>query len=238
MNGQGVGKFYGLGVGPGDPELMTLKAVRILQQADVIAYPAPDTGDSFARAIAAAYIPDSRIEIAIVTPMVPGSFPAHDVYDRYAGEIATHLLAGRDVALLCEGDPLLYGSFMYVLARLEDDFLIEVVPGVSSLGACAAVAGTPLVSRHQILTILPATLEDAELERRMADSDAVAVMKVGRHVGRVRDALDRLGRLGDAWYVERATMNNQYVMPFAAFGGDCAPYFSMVLVRHSGGETG
>lgn len=233
-----TGTLFGLGVGPGDPELITLKAVRVLQSADVIAYPAPDTGESLARTIAATHIPAGRTEIAIVTPMVPGKFPAHDVYDKYATEIADHLEAGRDVALLCEGDPFLYGSFMYVFARLEDRFPIEVVPGVSSLGACAAVAGAPLVSRHQVLTVLPATLDDAELRRRISDSEAAAVMKVGRHVDRVRDVLSDLGRLKDAWYVERATMDNQRVMPFAEFEADNAPYFSMVLVRHGEGEAG
>jgi len=233
-----TGTLFGLGVGPGDPELITLKAVRILESAEVIAYPAPDTGESLARAIAAPHIPDGRTEIAIITPMVPGKFPAHDVYDKYSTEIADHLAAGRNVALLCEGDPFLYGSFMYVFARLEDQFPIEVVPGVSSLGACAAVAGAPLVSRHQVLTVLPATLEDDELRRRIADSEAAAVMKVGRHVDRVRSVLSDLGRLKDAWYVERATMENQRVMPFAEFDAPSAPYFSMILVRHGEGEGG
>lgn len=238
MNPAAKGTLYGLGVGPGDPELITLKAARILGAVDVVAYPAPDTGESLARAIAAPHIPDGRTEIAIVTPMVPGQFPAHDVYDLYAAEIAGHLDAGRDVALLCEGDPFLYGSFMYVFARLDAGYPVEVVPGVSSLGACAAVAGAPLVSRHQVLTVLPATLDDAELQRRIADSQAAAVMKVGRHVDRVRAALAAIGRLDDAWYVERATMDNQRVMPFAAYEGDTAPYFSMVLVRHREGEAG
>ncbi|MEQ8667122.1 MAG: precorrin-2 C(20)-methyltransferase [Rhodospirillales bacterium] len=238
MNDSKTGTLYGLGVGPGDPELITIKAARILAEVDVIAYPAPDTGESLARAIAAPHIPGGRTEIAIVTPMVPGKFPAHDVYDRYAAEIAGHLDAGRDVALLCEGDPFLYGSFMYVFARLDAGYPVEVVPGVSSLGACAAAAGAPLVSRHQVLTVLPATLDDAELRRRIGDSQAAAVMKVGRHVDRVRTVLEQLGRIGDAWYVERATMDNQQVMPFADFAGDSAPYFSMVLVRHSEGEAG
>lgn len=232
------GTLYGLGVGPGDPELITLKAVRLLQSVDVIAYPAPDTGESLARAIAASHIPAGKTEIVIVTPMVPGKFPAHDVYDRYAAEIADHLKAGRDVALLCEGDPFLYGSFMYVFARLEEGFPVEVVPGVSSLGACAAAAGAPLVSRHQVLTVLPATLGDDELRSRIADSEAAAIMKVGRHVDRVRGVLAELGRLDDAWYVERATMDNQRVMPFADFDSDTAPYFSMVLIRHGEGEAG
>ena len=137
------GTLYGLGVGPGDPELITLKALRIIEAAPVIAYPAPDKGDSLARAIAEPHIPDGKTEIAVRTPMVPGAFPAHDVYDHYAGEIGDHLSAGRDVAVLCEGDPFLYGSFMYLFARLAGEHETKVVPGVSSLGACAAAAGVP-----------------------------------------------------------------------------------------------
>ena len=132
------GTLYGLGVGPGDPELITVKARRILGSVPVIAYPAPEQGDSLSRAIAAAHVPDGLIEIAIRTPMTPGNFPADDVYDRYASEIALHLKENRDVAVLCEGDPFLYGSFMYIFARLAGEYSFEVVPGVSSLGAVAA----------------------------------------------------------------------------------------------------
>lgn len=233
-----TGTLYGLGVGPGDPELLTVKAVRILSEVPVIAYPAPDVGDSLARSIAAPYLPDGRTEIVIRTPMVAGQFPAHDVYDHYAGEIAAHLDSGRDVAVLCEGDPFLYGSFMYVFARLADDHRVEVVPGVSSLGACAAVAGTPLVSRSQALAILPATLPEDELEARIKGSPAAAIMKVGRHLEKVRRILVRLGLEGRSHYVEHATMENEKVLPLAQMNGDTAPYFSMILVRESEGEAG
>ncbi len=231
------GTLYGLGVGPGDPELLTLKAHRILQSAPVIAYPAPATkdgaADSMARAIAAPHIPEGRTEIAILTPMTPGPFPANDVYDRYAAEIGDHLDAGRDVALLCEGDPFLYGSFMYVFDRLAESHTCEVVPGVSSLGACAARAGAPLVSRNQVLTIVPAPLDEDDLRKRLAETDAAAVMKVGRHLAKVRKVLTDLGRLDGAWYVERATMEAETVKPLAEVDLETAPYFSMILVRHA-----
>ncbi len=233
-----TGTLYGLGVGPGDPDLMTLKAHAILQRVPVIAYPAPDEGDSLARAIAAPHLPGGQSEIVIRTPMVPGAFPAHDVYDHYAAEIAEHLNAGRDVAVLCEGDPFLYGSFMYIFARLTGDSAVEVVPGVSSLGACAAAAGAPLVSRNQVLTVLPATLDEKELERRINDSSAAAIMKVGRHAAKVCSVLDRLGRADDAWYVEHASMANQNVLPLREFAAEKAPYFSMILVRQPEGEAG
>jgi len=232
------GILYGLGVGPGDPDLITLKAHGVLQRVPVIAYPAPDEGASLARAIAAAHLPGGQIEIVIRTPMVPGAFPAHDVYDKYAIEIAAHLDAGRDVAVMCEGDPFLYGSFMYIYTRLVGDHRVQVVPGVSSIVACAAAAGTPLVSRNQVLTVVPATLHADDLERHIAGSAATAVIKLGRHASKVRGVLVRLGRIDDAWYVEHASMESERVLPLADFTDEHAPYFSMILVRQPEGEAG
>ena len=225
------GMLFGLGIGPGDPDLITIKARRILQSVPVVAYPAPDTGDSLARAIAAPHLGGGQTEIVIRTPMTPGNFPANDVYDRYASEIARHLDAGRDVAVLCEGDPFLFGSFMYLFERLSGKYRVEVVPGVSSLGAVAAAAGRPLVSRNQVLSILPAPMDEAELERHLADTDAAAIMKVGRHLEKVKRVLARLGLDGGATYVEHASMADQKVLPLSDVGADAAPYFSMVLVR-------
>ena len=227
-----LGKLFGLGVGPGDPELLTLKAVRVIETSPVLAYPAPADGtDSMARAIAAPHIPPGKIEIVIETPMIPGNFPANTVYDRYAAEIAEHLSAGRDVAVLCEGDPFLYGSFMYLFARLSDAFETDVVPGVSSIVACAARAGQPLVSRNQVMSILPAPLDEDELRQRIQAADAVAIMKVGRHLEKVRRVLEDLGRLKGAVYIERATLADERVMPLADVDDATAPYFSMILVR-------
>ena len=224
------GRLYGLGVGPGDPELLTLKAHRLLQTVPVIAYPAPDDGASLVRAIADPHVPAGRTEIVIRTPMVPGRFPAHDVYDHYAGIIAGHLEAGRDVAVLCEGDPLFYGSFMYLFARLARSHPTEVVPGVSSLTACAAAAGLPLASRNACLIVVPAPLDEDDLAARIEAAEAAAVIKVGRHLAKLRRVLERLGRAGDARYVARATMADAVVKPFAEVTEDTAPYFSMVLV--------
>ncbi len=229
-----TGRLYGLGVGPGDPELLTLKAVRLIAACDVVAYPAPADGtDSMARKIAAPHIPDGKTELVIETPMIPGAFPANDVYDRYATEIAAHLDAGRDVAVLCEGDPFLFGSFMYLFGRLADTFPTEVVPGVSSLGACAARASRPLVSRNQVLSIVPAPIAEADLRARIDAADAVAVMKVGRHLSKVKSVLRDLGRLDGAVYVERATLPDERVVPLADVTEDRAPYFSMILARRA-----
>ena len=225
------GTLYGVGVGPGDPELLTLKAVRLINECPVIAYPAPDTGDSLARAIAAPHIPKGRHEIVIRTPMIAGNFPANDVYDHYADKISACLKQGKDVAVLCEGDPFLFGSFMYVYERLSNKFPAQVIPGVSSIGACAAAAGAPLVSRNQVLSILPAPLPEADLKARIIDADAIAIMKVGRHLDKVRRVVDALGLTARAQYVENATMDTQKVCALSELDSPKVPYFSMILIR-------
>jgi len=230
-----TGKLFGLGLGPGDPELITLKAHRILQQAPVIAWPAPDTGPSFARAIAAPHLPGGQVEIPIVVPMRTERFPARDVYDKAAGEIAAHLDAGRDVAVLCEGDPFFYGSFMYVFERLAASYETEVVPGVSSMMAAASAAGRPLAARNDVLTVVPGPLDDAELTKRINAADALAIIKIGRHFKRLRALIESLNLLPHAIYAERVSLEAQRLMPLAQVPDDTAPYFSMILI-YKGGE--
>ena len=229
-----TGTLHGLGVGPGDPELITLKALRILQSAPVIAWPAPLTGDSMARAIAASHI-DARgpgnepLEIAIRMPMVADRFPAQNVYDAAARDIATHLDAGRDVAVLCEGDPFFYGSFMYLFGRLAENYPVEVTPGISALTASAAALGAPLAARNDVLTVLPAPLPEAELKRRLQQSDAIAIIKISAHLDKIKTVLTELNLLDNARYVEHATMTNQSIRRVADI--ESAPYFSMILVH-------
>lgn len=223
------GVLYGVGVGPGDPELMTLKAHRLVSGAQVVAYPAPAGGDSFARAIAAGSIRADATEIAIEIPMDARRFPAQEVYDRAAAEIAAHLEAGRDVVTLCEGDPFFYGSFMYLYARLAGRFPSEVVPGVASMTACAAAAGRPLSARNEVVTVLPGPLPDEELRARLAAGGAAAIMKVGRHLPRLRAVIDELGLTPRAVYVARATLGEEVVAALAEAPAR-APYFSMILI--------
>ncbi len=225
---------YGLGIGPGDPELLTLKAVRLLKACPVVAYPAPETGESLARRIATPHLTEGQIEIPIRMPLLADRFPAQAVYERAAAEIGAHIEAGRDVAVLCLGDPFFYGSFMYLFARLASAHKIVVVPGVSSVSAGAAALGLPLVSRDEILTVIPATLPDAEIERRLALADAVAIVKLGRHFTRLRDLLIRLGAAEKARYIEHASMTNERRATLADVDPAAVPYFSLILVRHHG----
>lgn len=229
-----TGTLYGLGIGPGDPELITLKALRLLQAAPVIAYPAPESGDSLARAIVAGHLPGGQTEIVLRMPMLAERFPAQEVYDRAAVEIGGHLEAGRDVAALCEGDPFFYGSFMYLFGRVAERFPVAVVPGVSSLTACAAVLAAPLAARNDVLSVVPATLEAHVLATLLREAEAAAIIKVGRHLQKVRKVLDLLGLLDRARYVERATLAEQRILPLGEVAEGGAPYFSMILVHRRG----
>ena len=225
------GLLYGLGLGPGDPELVTLKALRLLRAAPVVAYPAPEDGASFARAIVARWLSPAQREIAIRVPMEAARFPAQAVYDDAAHRIAAALDGGDDVAVLCQGDPFFYGSFMYLFARLAAAYPVTVVPGVSSLTACAAAAAWPLAAREDAVLVLPALLADDELVRRMAAAETIALIKVGRHFARLRSLLDRLGLAGDAHYVERASLASERVMALDDVDATSVPYFSMILLR-------
>lgn len=227
------GRLYGLGLGPGDPELVTLKALRLLRAAPVVAYPAPETGESFARRIVAAWIDPRQREIAIRFPMRPGPPPA-EIYLEAAQRIMAELRAGHDVAYLCQGDPLLYGSFAGLLGALGSECDMTIVPGISSVTACAAAAATPLVQRDETLSVIPATLPEDELAVRLERADAAAIIKLGRHFAKLRRVLDKIGLLHGAIYVEHASWPSQRVAALAAVDPATVPYFAMALVRRGG----
>lgn len=230
------GTFYGLGVGPGDPELITLKAWRLISQVSVIAYPAANGNESLARSIAAPFIPEDVIELAIAVPMRREREPAQEAYDVAALAIANHLDQGRDVAFLCEGDPLFYGSFAYLLTRLAQNYLTQVVPGISSITACAAVIGRPLAARNDILKVLPGTLDASRLKDEIVCADAIAIMKVGQHFEKIRGVLQELGLTDKATIIERATLDDEKVTPLAEVPEGERPYFSTILI-YKGGES-
>lgn len=229
-----IGKLYGVGLGPGDPDLITLRAARLIADAPTIAYPCLiGGGGSLARKIAEGLIPDGAAEIAIEIPMTPERAPAQAAYDAGAAQIAAALDAGGDVVCLCEGDPFFYGSFMYLYARLSDRYDVEVVPGVTSVTTCAARAGMPLVARNERLTVLPGPLSQDELRSRIDGAESVAIMKVGRHLSKIREVIDALGLTDQAVYVERASLPEEKVLPLRD-APDPAPYFSMILIVKGG----
>lgn len=223
------GTLYGVGVGPGAPDLVTLRAARLIGGAAVIAYPTLAGAESFARSIVAGLIPAGAVEIVIDVPMRVERAPAQAAYDEGAARIADALAAGQDVVCLCEGDPFFYGSFMYLFARLRGRFAVEVVPGVTSLSACSAAAARPLVARNERMVVLPGPLPQAELAAEIGRAEAIAILKVGRHLGKIRDVIAAQGLLDAAIYVERASLGVERVLPLAE-APDAAPYFSMILV--------
>ena len=233
-----TGKLIGVGVGPGDPELLTLKAVRALKAADVVAHFAKAGNASNARAIVASHLEPGLTELQLLYPVtteIPSHAPAYcskigEFYDAAAAAVAAHLDAGRAVAVICEGDPLFYGSYMHLHARLAARYPTAVIAGVTGMSGSWSAVGTPIAQGDDVFTVLPDTLPEAELARRLADADAAVVMKLGRNLRKVRRALDRSGRLERAIYVERGTMADEVVMPLAAKADDDAPYFALVLV--------
>lgn len=232
------GTLWGVGLGPGDPELVTVKAARVIAQADVVAYHSARHGRSIARGIAEPYLRPGQTEEHLVYPVTtettdhPGGYAGamEDFYREAAERIAAHLEAGRDVALLAEGDPLFYSSYMHMHTRLTERFDAVIVPGVTSVSAASAATGTPLVQGDEVLTILPGTLPVEELKRRLADTDAAVVLKLGRSYPAVREALSSAGRLDDTFYVERASTPKQRVQPAADVDADKVPYFSLAML--------
>lgn len=233
-----TGRLYGVGTGPGDPELMTLKGARVLAAADTIAFFAKEGNGSNARAAAAAHFRPGVEELPLhypVTTEVPKAEAAYRdritaFYEAAAAAVAERLEAGRTVAVLSEGDPLFYGSYMHLHVRLAHRFATEVVPGITAMSGCWSLAGVPIVQGEDVLLVLPATLPERALAERLGTADAAVVMKLGRNLPKVRRALAAAGLLDRAIYVERGTMANGAVMPLAEKADDAAPYFSLVLV--------
>ena len=235
MNGA---RLIGVGVGPGDPGLVTLNAIAALNEADVVAHFAKAGNASNARTIAACHFKAGVEELPLLYP-VTTEIPKADAayreairifYDGAARAVASRLDQGRIVAVIAEGDPLFYGSYMHLHVRLASRYPTEIVAGITGMSGCWSSVGTPIAQGDDVFTVLPATLPEYELERRLADTDAAVVMKIGRHLAKVRRALDRAGRLDRAIYVERGTMTNAAVMPLVDKLDTIAPYFAMVLV--------
>ena len=237
------GRLLGLGVGPGDPELITLKALRLLQSAPVVGYFVAKAkankgqgGNAFG--IIEQHLTEAQRRLPLVYPVTTEKLEPPltyedviaDFYDTCAVQIAAELDAGRDVAVICEGDPFFYGSYMYLHDRLAERYEAEVVPGVCSMLGCASVLGTPLVYRNQSLSVLSGVLPEEELEQRLRSAEAAVVMKLGRNFDKVRRVLQRLGLAERAHYVERATMHNQQIVPLDQVDPLASPYFSMILI--------
>jgi precorrin-2/cobalt-factor-2 C20-methyltransferase len=232
------GRLLGLGVGPGDPELITLKALRLLREAPVVGYFVAKGKRGNAFGIIEAHLQAQQTLLPLVYPVTTEALPAplsyeqviSDFYDEASVQVAEHLDACRDVAVICEGDPFFYGSYMYLHDRLAQRYEAEVIPGVCSMLGGASVLGAPLVYRNQSLSVLSGVLPAEELKRRLADADAAVIMKLGRNFPKVREVLTELGLHERALYVERATMANQKIVPLDQVDPQSSPYFSLIIV--------
>ncbi len=222
------GTLIGIGVGPGDPELITLKAARLIETCPVIAFLSADGKPGLARSIAHRHTNASQRELTINMPMRVSRIEGQTAYDDAALRIEAELKAGNDVAFLCEGDPMFFGSFMYVLARLATDYPVEIVAGVASPMAAAAFAKAPLCARDDAFAVIPATLDNARIIEILNAVDTAVIMKLGRHLTRIKSLLFDQGLT--AIYVERASMDGQRILPLEDLPVDVAPYFSLLLV--------
>ncbi|MBK5911261.1 precorrin-2 C(20)-methyltransferase [Rhodothalassium salexigens] len=237
-----MGTLYGLGLGPGDPDLMTVRAARLLAAAGHVAFFRKAGRPGRARAIVEGLLPPGAVELAMeypVTTEIPVTDPRYNAmlsgfYARWAGQLGALVEAGRDVVVLCEGDPFFYGSFMHLHARLKDRARVEVVPGITAMSAAWTASGQPVTWGDDVLTVLPGTLDEERLTAGIAQADAVVVMKLGCHLDRVRRAFDRAGRGDDAWLVQCATLPEQRVVPLRAYEGRSTPYFSIVVAHGRG----
>jgi precorrin-2/cobalt-factor-2 C20-methyltransferase len=223
------GKLYGLGLGPGDPELLTLKAYRILQAVPVVAYPASPDGRCISRSIVAEYLKPEQIEIPMVLPFKL-ELSSQPYYDKMAEDLAEHLSAGRDVAVLCEGDPFFFGTFMYTFNRLSHRFPTEVVPGVSSVMASAGMLGSPLTYRNDVFMAIMGTLPAEVIADRLRGADAAVIMKLGRNFVKVVEVLKEIGLFDRALYIERATTTRQNIVPIQDVDPTQVPYFAMIVI--------
>jgi precorrin-2/cobalt-factor-2 C20-methyltransferase len=235
---QSKGIFYGVGVGPGDPELLTLKAVRLIQQCDLVTFLASDSGSSMARDIAASVLAEQgkldRQEVAIVMPMCDSRELANAVYDEAAGLIADHLDNGEDVVFLCQGDPFLFGSFSYLYDRLSDRYAVEVVPGVSSINASAALAGKPLGLLAENVAIISGRRSNDDILQTLQQFDNVAIIKLGRRRAEILTHIAQANRLDDCCYIEYAGHEKQRIVhDIRTLDAAPGPYFSLFLVNRS-----
>jgi precorrin-2/cobalt-factor-2 C20-methyltransferase len=233
-----TGRLYGVGTGPGDPELLTLKAVRAIGEADVLAYFAKAGRSGNGRAIVEGLLKPGMVELPLYYPVTVEIDKEHDdyksqitaFYDASAAAVAEHLAAGRTVAILSEGDPMFYGSYMHLHVRLAGRFPTEVIPGITAMSGCWSLSGLPIVQGDDVLSVLPGTMGEEQLSRRLGDTEAAVIMKVGRNLPKIRRALSNAGRLGEAVYVERGTTPSGKSMRLSEKLDDTAPYFSLVLV--------
>jgi precorrin-2/cobalt-factor-2 C20-methyltransferase len=225
------GKLIGVGVGPGDPELLTLKAHRLIQSAPVISFIENPQGESQAKMIAQQSIQSTSLLVPISISMNRDRISANSAYDQAAMSIAEQLDQGHNVVFLCEGDPLFYGSFAYLLERLQGDYVCESVPGISSVFAAASVLCQPLTTLKDSFAVLNGRHPDEQLLQALMTYDALVIMKAGQARARILALLKQSGRMADASYLEYIGRDNQRIVTDVSTLEDReGAYFSLFVV--------
>lgn len=223
------GTLHLVGVGPGDPELMTIKAANLLDGAEVIAHVVTPSGGTLALDVARRHCNPHAEYLPVGIPMTGNRADTQAAYDVATAAIRSRLEAGRDVAYLCEGDPLFYGSAIYLLAGLVDAVPIKVIPGVTSMTAAAAAIPFPLVARFDSLTVLAGPSPDEVLFPKIDAAGSVVILKVGRHYDRLRALLERTGRAEWSWLAENVGGSGQRIVRVRDAEAGPKPYFSLLL---------
>jgi precorrin-2/cobalt-factor-2 C20-methyltransferase len=245
MNANGdKGRVFGVGLGPGDPELVTLKAARMVREAKVVAYFHKRGLRGRAFATAESQLSPNTELLALEYPYTTEIAAEHtdyvvaleSFYDESAARIAERLEAGIDVVVLCEGDPLFYGSYMYLHDRLMRRYRCSVVPGITSFAGCAASGALPLVSTDKVFAVVPGTLPEHELEARIRAVDACAILKLGSNYPKVRRVLDRLGLTPRAYYFEHGTTTREVALKLSDKIDDRSIYFALIIVPNHDGR--
>lgn len=237
-----VGTIYGVGLGPGDPDLMSVRADRLLRNGRHVAFFRKAGRSGQARRIVNGMLHDEVVEFAMeypVTTEIPVTDPGYNAalsafYTTCTDHLRKLAEAGEDVVVLCEGDPFFFGSFMHLYTRLKDVVPVEVVPAITGMSGAWTATGQPVTWGDDILTVLMGTLPEDMLTDAMQRSDAVVVMKIGRHFEKVKSALKQAGKFDAAWLVEYASMPNQTVQRLAEAGDKITPYFSIIVVHGQG----
>lgn len=236
------GTFHGVGLGPGDPELLTVKAVRLIEDCGALAYFAKAGRRGNARTIVDRWVPEGKPEMPLYYPMTTETHFGEETYisalsgfyEESVARIAEVLDQGRDVVLACEGDPMFYGSFMHLYIRLKDRYPTKITPGVTGMAGCWGAAGLPMTWGDDVLTVLPGTLDEEALAEKLTATDAAVIMKLGSNFPKVRRAIERAGLLERATYVERGTMAGEAVVRLTEKTECTAPYFSLILIPGEG----
>jgi precorrin-2/cobalt-factor-2 C20-methyltransferase len=233
-----MGRIICCGLGPGDPDLMSVRADREVRSATHVAYfrkkGRPGQARTIVDGMLAPGVNEYPMEYPVTTELDAGSDDyarlLASFYDEWADRLA-ELSRETDVVVLCEGDPFFYGSFMHLYTRLRDRAAVEVIAGIPGMAGCWNVAGLPIALGDDVMTVLTGTLPEAELERRVQNADALVIMKTGRNLAKIRRVLEAAGRLDEAWLIERGTMPGEKVARLADVDATDCPYFAIVLVH-------